>query len=290
MKCLLPLSVTAAALLLPDLAAAQSPSPTPIVPNAQDLSTTRSLAMGDAFRAVASSNEAIYFNLAGMAQGPRYEFDLVYAFNDETGLDLYNGSIVDAKSTTFATGLAYSRIDADRLDGHVVNLGFGLPLGDRASIGFGLKYLNFGGASPDDTNAVTGDLGLLLRPVDILSVGVATYNVVGVASREAPRQVAFGAAVGTDTTFRLASDVVLDFSGDETGLSYHAGAEYLLLGAIPLRAGFKRLDFADRQGDYASFGLGYVSPEFGLEAAYVQNVKGALQGDRTFSFSFKMFL
>ncbi len=285
MRYFAPLSFSAAAVLLPGLAAAQAQ-----IPNAQDLSTTRSLAMGDAFRAVASSNEAIYFNLAGMAQGPRYELDLVYAFNNDNGLDLYNVSIVDSKSTAFATGIAYSRIDADELDGHVVNLGFGVPLGERAALGFGLKYLNFGGPSPDDTNAVTGDLGLLLEPIDLVTLGITTYNVVGVASREAPRQVGAGAAIGSDTSFRVAADVVADFSGDETGLSLHAGAEYLLLGAFPLRAGFKRLDFEDRKGDYASAGLGFISPELGVEAAYVQNVDGDRQADRTLSFSLKLFL
>jgi hypothetical protein len=279
--------VTAAALLLlPGLAAAQA-LPTP---NAQDLSSTRALAMGDAFRAVASSNEAIYFNLAGMAQAPRYEFDLSYTFDDGNGLDVYNGSIVDAKSTTFATGLAYTKIDADRLDGHIVHLGFGVPLGDRASFGFGLKYLNFDAPSPDETNAVTGDLGLLLRPHDLVAIGITTYNVIGVSSREAPRRAAAGVAVGTDTSFRLAGDVSFDFSADDTGISYHTGAEYLLVGAFPLRAGFKHLDMADRQDSYVSAGLGWMSAEAGIEAAYVQNLDGDRSEDRTFAFTFKLFL
>ncbi len=270
----------AATALLPAAAAAQVP------PNAQDLSSTRALAMGDAFRAVASSNEAIYFNLAGMALAPRYELDLAYGFNNGTDLDLYNGSIVDAKSTTLATGLAYSRLVADGLDGHVANLGFALPIGNRAAVGFGLKYLNF--SSPEDTNAITGDVGLLLKPIDLLSVGLAAYNLIDVSSVEAPRRAAIGVALGSDTTFRLASDVTFDFTGDETGLTYHAGGEYLLVGAFPLRAGFKRLAETDR--NYVSGGIGFIAPEAGLEVAYVQNIGEGQGEDRTFSFTLKFFL
>ena len=277
----------ALAVLLASASAAAQAHP---APNAQDLSSTRALAMGDAFRAVASSNEAIYFNLAGMAQAPRYELDLSYAFNNVDDFDLYNGSIVDAKSTSFATGLAYSRIAASDLDGHVVHLGFAVPLGDRASLGFGLKYLNFSDPSPDPTNAITGDVGLLLRPIDLLSIGITTSNVIGVSSREAPRRAAAGVAIGSDTSFRLASDVSFDFSGEETGVSYHVGGEYLLLGEFPLRAGFKRLDFPGRQDNYASAGLGFVSTEAGIEAAYVQNLDGDRSKDRTFAFTLKLFL
>ena len=267
------------ALALPCAAAAQ-------IRNAQDLTTTRALAMGDAFRAIATSNEGIYFNLAGLAQVPRYEVDLVY-LRDETGdLNLYNGSIVDGKSTAVATGLAYSRLSSGGLDGHVVNLGFGLPLGHRAFLGFGLKYLNF--SDPEETNSITGDLGLIIQPVDLLAIGITTYNVIDVHSSQAPRRAAIGAALGSDSNFHLASDVVFDFSGDDTELTFHAGAEYLLVGEFPLRAGFKRHDATG--DDYLSAGLGWISPEFALEGAYVQNIGEGRGEDHTFSFTFKFFL
>lgn len=268
-----------AALLLPGVAAAQ-------LRNAQDISTTRSLAMGDAFRAVADSNEAIYFNLAGTAMRPRYEFDLVYGFNDGSGLDVYNGSIVDGKSTSFATGIAYTRLTADGMSGHLAHLGFGLPLGPNAAFGFGFKYLNF--SRPEETNAITADIGLLLQPHPLVAVGLAAYNVIDVYSREAPLKAAAGIALGSQTSVRLASDVTFDFSDDETAFTFHAGGEYLLLGAFPLRVGFKRLD---REGvDYVTGGIGYVSPTWGFDFAYVQNVEEGQGDDRTFAFAFKMFL
>lgn len=267
-----------AAVLLPATAGAQA--------NAQDLSTTRSLALGDAFRAVATSNEALYFNLAGMAMAPRYEVDLAYARSTARDGDLYNVSIVDGLSTSTATGLAYSRMVADGRNGHVVNLGFAWGLAGRASLGLGLKYLNF--SDPEETNAVTGDVGLLLRPVDLLSVGIAAYNVIDVHSVDAPLRAAVGASLGTDTSWRLAADVVFDFAGDDAVASYHAGAEYLLAGAIPLRAGFKHLETTG--ANYLSAGLGFVGPSVGLEAAFVQNLGDGASGDRTFALTLKFFL
>lgn len=259
-------------------------------PTAQDLSGTRAMAMGDAFRAVASSNEAIYFNLAGMAQAPKYELDLAYAFGSGNDLSRFNGSIVDAKTTTFATGLAYTRLSGEGIDGEasgsVVNLGFGVPLSERVAFGFGFKYLSF--ARPDRTSAITGDVGLLIQPLDFITLGASVYNVIDVASREAPLQAGLGVAFGSDSSFRVAADAVMDFSfADEVRPSYHAGAEYLFDGLV-LRAGFKRLDFEDR--NYVSAGLGFVTTQAGLEAAYVQNLESKEGADRAFSFTLKFFL
>lgn len=265
-------------LLLPAGASAQR--------NAQDLSTSRALAMGNAFRAVSTSNEAIYFNLAGMALAPRYEVDLTWGFNNETDFDQYNVSIVDGFSTQTATGLAYTRMVGDDLDGHAAHLGFAWALGDGAALGLGLKYLNFSKA--DDTNAITGDVGLLLRPTHLLSIGLAAYNVIDVYSDEAPFRAGAGVALGSDTSFRLAVDVVFDFPGDGTTATYHVGGEYLLARAFPLRAGYRHDEVT---GDnHVSGGIGFVSPTVALEAALAQNVSDGRSEDRTLAFTFKFFL
>lgn len=260
-------------------------------PNAQDLSGTRAMAMGNAFRAVATSNEAIYLNPAGMALASKYEIDLAYAFGTGDDLSRLNGSIVDSKTSRLATGLAFTRVSGDglhgELSGSVVNLGFGVPLADRISLGFAMKYLGFSG--PDRTSAVTGDVGLLVRPVEWFSIGAVAYNVIDVHSREAPLRAGGGVAIGTDTSFRLALDAVADFSDpDRTGMSYHAGGEYLFDGTMAIRAGFQRRDWDDR--NYASAGLGFVTGAAAIEAAYVQGLTSGEGADRAFSFTLKFFL
>lgn len=276
--------ISAALLLAAPVAAQALPAP-----QAQDLSGPRALSMGDAFRAVSTSNEAIYFNLGGMAQTRRYEVDLQYGFNNGTDLDVYNASIVDGTSGV-ATGLAYSRLtgegDVTSLDGHVVHLGFGLPVGQMVGLGFGLKYLNFD--DPERTNAITGDLGLFIKPSQWLSFGGALYNVIDVHSPEAPRRAGLGASVGSDLSFRLAADAVFDLSGDDTVESWHLGGEYLLAGSFPLRAGFKRLSDGNR--NYASAGVGFVASNIGLDFAWVQGLNGGESSDRLFSFALKFFL
>jgi len=272
-------------------AAAAAALPELPTPNAQDLSGTRALGMGDAFRAVASSNEAIYLNPAGMALSSKYEIDLAYAFDRGDSLSRFNGSIVDSKTTRLATGLAYTRLTGDglhgELSGSIVNLAFGVPLADRIALGFGLKYLGFSG--PDRTNAVTGDVGLLLRPVEWISLGAVAYNVIDVNSREAPFRAGGGIAIGSDTAFRLAFDTVADFADpDRTGLTFHAGGEYLFDGMMAIRAGFIRRDLEDR--NFATAGLGFVSGAAAIEAAYVQSLESGQGPDRTFSFSLKFFI
>ncbi len=274
---------------LPGMAAADlSHLPTP---NAQDLSGTRALAMGDAFIAVGSSNEAIYFNLAGMAQAIKYEIDLSYAFDPGDSLSRFNGSIVDSKSTNLATGLAYTRLTGEGaqgdVSGSIVNLGFAVPLGPRVALGFGGKYLGF--SHPEHTNAITADVGLLVRPVDFVTLGAAGYNLIDVDSPEAPRQVGAGVAVGSDTSFRLAFDTRFDFADeDATRFSYHAGGEYLFDGLMAIRAGFKR--FPDENRNFVSGGVGFISQAAAIEAAYVQNLRSGEGGDRIFSFTLKFFL
>ncbi|HEY0840553.1 MAG TPA: hypothetical protein VGD74_10245, partial [Vulgatibacter sp.] len=188
-------------------------------------------------------------------------------------------------------GLAFTRLSGEglhgELSGSIVNLGFGVPLAERVSLGVGLKYLGFSG--PDRTNAVTGDVGLLLRPVEWFSIGAVAYNVLDVGSREAPLRAGGGVAIGTDTSFRLALDAVADFSDpDQTSMSYHAGGEYLFDGMMAIRAGFQRRELDDR--NFATAGLGLVSGAAALEAAYVQGLTSGEGPDRVFSFTLKFFL
>ncbi|HWV38514.1 MAG TPA: hypothetical protein VN033_08545 [Vulgatibacter sp.] len=277
-----PIRPAAAAASIPDL-----PTPT-----AQDLSGTRAMAMGNAFRAIATSNEAIYLNPAGMALQRKYEIDLAYAFARGDDLSRFNGSIVDSKTTRLATGLAYTHLKGDglqgELSGSIVNLAFGLPVAERVALGFGFKYLDF--AEPDRTNAITGDVGVLVQPIEWLSFAGVAYNVIDVDSREAPFRVGGGVAFGTDTTFRVALDTVADFTSDpeRTALTYHAGGEYLFDGAMAIRGGFMRRDLDDR--NYLSAGLGFISRAAAIEAAYVQSLEAGEGPDRTFSFTLKFFL
>src|SRR4051812_27042395 len=99
----------AVALLLPATASARAPVPARGEPESTGM---RALGMGDAFRAVATTNEAIFFNLAGMAQAKKYELDASYSLGPATDLSRFDASVVDSQTSRFATGLSYSRLSS----------------------------------------------------------------------------------------------------------------------------------------------------------------------------------
>lgn len=260
-------------------------------PSATQLSGPRASAMGDAHRGVASTNEAILFNPAGLAQREKYEIDAGYSFNRGTELSRFDASIADSRTSRLAAGVWYSHLSGTGADGyasgHVGMLALALPFSDVGAIGATVKYLNF--EARERTNAVTADAGLFFQLGDWVRLGGTVSNFVDVESEQAPFSLGGGVSVGTDDTFRAAFDVAADLSNSEaTPLTISAGAEYLLLGAVPLRAGFKRLDATER--NYVSFGTGWLAPEGGLEAAYVQNLTEGEAEDRLFSATLKIFL
>lgn len=275
-------------LLLAALPARAAELPTP---NATQLSGPRASAMGDAHRGVASTNEAILFNPAGIAQAEKYEIDAGYSFNRETDLSRFDASITDSRTSRLAAGVWYSHLSGTGAggyaSGHVGVLALAVPFSDVGSIGAAVKYLNF--EQLERTNAVTADAGVFLKLGDWVRLGGAVSNFVDVASEQAPFGVGGGISVGSDDLVRVAFDVAADLSAsDQTPLTISAGAEYFVAGAVPLRAGFKRLDAVER--NYVSFGAGWLSTEGGIEASYVQNLTEDEASDRLFSATLKIFL
>lgn len=260
-------------------------------PGTADLFGTRSLGMGNAFRGIASSNEALYLNPAGIAVGHRYQVDGTYGFTPGDKMRLLNVSVVDSKTAGVAAGVGYSHISGtgDTLDsnGSVVHFGLGFPVGSKVAAGVGFKYLGF--SSPTDTNSVTADVGLLMQPFSLLSFGLVAYNVIDVASEQAPMRAGGGVALGSDTSFRLAFDAVFAMEEDDPlGTTYHAGGELLLDQTLPIRLGFERREGEDR--NFVTGGVGILSQMAALEAAYAQGIGEGRGDERIISLTLKLFL
>lgn len=260
-------------------------------PQPGDLFGARSLAMGNAFRAVGTSNETIFFNPAGVVATRRYEVLGQYGFAPGDRLGLWHASIVDSKTSNMGVGIGYSHLSGGTVgetNGSLVHLSLGLPLANRVAVGAGFKYLGFN--RPEDTNSITADVGLLLRPVPILSLGLVAYNVIDVASPMAPMRAGGGISLGDDSRFRLSADAVFALEDDDPfGTTYHVGGEYFFDGAMPIRLGAERREGEDR--NFITTGLGLVSGVASLEAAFAQGVGGGGRSDeRIFSFSLRLFL
>lgn len=286
MRRFLPSLTVVLALAAPPAAARELPTP-----GAGDVSRARALAMGGAFRAVATSNDAIFSNLAGMAIGRRYALDGNFTLNPASDLRQWSASVVDSKTSAIAAGAAYTSIRGEGFEGDargsMVNLGIAVPLAAFGALGFGGKYLSF--SSPDPTHAITADVGLLIRLAGRLTAGAIAYNVIDIDSTEAPFGAGFGLSYGDDASLRLATDVALDLSRkDATPATLHAGGEYFVAGGLPLRLGFRR--DVESSKNHVSGGLGFVAPTFGIDLAYVQGLDPEVPSDRTFSFTLGLFL
>ena len=260
-------------------------------PAAGDLFGTRSLATGNAFRAVGTSNDTLFFNPAGVVITRRYEIEGHYGFSPGDRLQLWHASVVDSKTTTVGAGIGYSHISGAGApgdsSGSVVNLALGFPLSSRVAFGLGLKYLGF--ARPEETNSITADAGLLVRPLPGLSLGVVGYNLVDVASAQAPMRVGGGVSIGHDATFRFSADAVFALEeSDPFGNTYHAGAEIFFDEVLPIRLGAERRDKEDR--NFVTAGLGLVSEVAALDLSFAQGVGSGHSEERIFAFALKLFL
>lgn len=261
-------------------------------PQMGDLFGTRSLGMGNAFRAVGTSNETLFFNPAGVVATRRYQVDGHYGFSPGDRLSLWHASIVDSKTSNVGVGIGYSHLAGlggpAETSGSVVNFSLGVPLASRVAIGAGFKYLGF--SSPEDTNSITADVGLLIRPLPILSLGIVGYNLIDVHSAQAPTRVGGGISLGDDARFRLSFDAVFAVEeSDPLGTTYHAGAEYFFDRVLPIRLGAERREGEDR--NFLTTGIGLVSEVAALEAGFAQGVGGGGRSEeRIFSFALKLFL
>ncbi len=248
--------------------------------------TTRALGMADANRAIATGNDSVYLNPAGAAFGHRYTIEFDGVRDVATGGFVTGASVVDSTSSQPVAGaFSYTRWQLGDVTGNVVHLGFAYPASPKFLIGTTTKYLGLSG--PDgDVSRWTTDIGALIL-TGPFSLGFVGQNLVPTHSALAPVGIGYGIAFGEDTTFRLAIDGTTTFlPGGVRALSTKAGAEYLVSGAFPIRAGVA-YDWTTRAYDFAA-GVGFVTPQAGIDLGYRQPGHG--NGARYLGAALKFFI
>jgi opacity protein-like surface antigen len=255
---------------------------------ADDFLGTRPLGMGGAHRAIVTGNDAIVLNPAGMSLFRRYSFEAQYLLtpdSDGNGLEehVFHASVIDNQLAAFATGLAYTRVQrGDNKKGNRYDMAFSLPLSQNLLIGTNIKYINFDRDTKEDvTDAVTVDLGLLVRTDFGLNLGVVGYNLTNTADYlEHPISMAAAVMYSPFRTLEIAFDWFINFqrpkdlldpvhSDKETGYSYHIGVEYLLMGQFTLRAGYAYDQTQTDDGEnFWALGVGYVTQRFAFDFGY----------------------
>lgn len=254
----------------------------------RDFLPARAVAM-PANRAIATGNEAIFVNPAGLAAATRYtaQLDYQHATGAATGGNGIVVSVVDSISNPqFSTGLAYRYLSTGEGGGYqgwMTDLAVGVPVLGLFIIGTRVTYLSYT-ANGRDLKRFTGDLGFMM-PLGPLTLGAVGYNLINVDSPEAPRGFAGGVAFGDDLSFRLAADVRYDFLPGmvDAQRTVSFGGEYLLGMAFPLRVGYELDDV--RQNTYISGGIGAILGNVGADVSLRVDKAGVYQ----WAFSLKVF-
>jgi hypothetical protein len=187
--------------------------------------------------------------------------------------------------------------------GHAAGLSLSVPLGDKFIIGATAKYLHIDTTAPlpmgtvpkditlDTVNGVTFDIGLLIRLGERFRIGVVGYNLWDHGSRESPLSLGMAIAFTPVPQLNINFDAVINFTGYQqlqvdpmTGaISLNArqtgrlgpGLEWIIGGKVPLRAGV--VYDSGLPGTFLTAGLGYVSPQFGVDLSYRGKVQGGIE-------------
>jgi hypothetical protein len=288
----------------------------------------RALAMGGALRAMAAGSAGAYLNPAGLPVVKAYVVEGLYENRPQDNTNFVGVSIADSVTSkaglaaalyyTFMNGEPHINGTTFTRRGHNAGLTLAYPFADRLLLGLNNKYyyadtwVGPQGLAGARSNGYTLDVGALLRVTDSVNLTVVGQNLIDRSSWETPVTLAAGVGVG------LSQVVVLDFDAvfrwlqfpardEEPGrktimrAGYHAGGEYFLAQAYPLRLGYSydipyhtiaNMAYYGATGQghsYVHGGLGYVTPQFGLELSVRQQVSGP-ERETLIAFALKLFV
>mgnify|MGYP001411582935 CR=1 FL=1 len=291
---------------------------------AQDFVGTRAKSLGGAYRAIATGNDAIYFNPAGLPQLPRYSPEAHYLTDFSLGQQDINISVVDSKSPFVSAGIGYAfsgwDLNNEQISrSHTATLALAVPLVPSiVNVGTGLKYVNLLDALVGNPNNIlSADLGMLVMIPGGLNLAAVGYNLVPVVSDRMPVSVGLGLAwnLGPFSALFGSTGTVAGAMPNPAGVmqplapnsgplrdlglsvDYHypaqqsdrgvlsVGAEYLLMSFVPLRMGYEKDWDMDKQ--HLSAGAGCIFPSFAFDVAFRQNLDWV--SERQLSFALKFF-
>ena len=249
-----------------------------------DFAGSRSLAMGGAHRGMGNSNDALYLNPAGMAQGHRYGLEGQYLYIGGSHLNMLVGSAVDSKSGPVAGGVGYSRIwgNPTGIDAELNRMvaGAAYALGPAVSLGATGNYVKGSfrdGAHHRDVDAINGTLGLSLRLGEMIGFGLSYQNMVG--QREPMLQPAvLGAGLALNLSrLTLATDLTRAMRSEvERAWAYQLGGEFLVGEMMAVRAGYQNiaadLGRAGPPRHFVGGGIGLVAAGSAINISYEQRL------------------
>lgn len=269
----------------------------------QEFTGARSEAMGGAHRGLATSNDTIVLNPAGVALLRRYSIDTAYGYSGQDSLSYIHVSALDSKTGPVPGALGYTYSRGDHAGSDVDMHRFYVVTGYRIleNLAFGVLARHIRGSFRDENRvkqnveSFSTDVGISLVLFNVLGFG-ATYHNLFSSSRKRfnPPHLGFGLAYAGQTV-AIATDVEVDLRQAHFGeVAFSAGLEYFFADQFPLRFGYRlRPWIRKRDGvkDLESFiggGVGWVDKSGSAEVTFTQSVN--IKKNWDFIASLKFFL
>jgi hypothetical protein len=239
----------------------------------------REIAVGEAMRGGATGASAIGLNPAGLPLNRELVFEGGYGYRLADQASLIGISACD--STSAIAGCFYYQYagSSPELDGmtlsrrtHLAGSSIAYPITPRVFLGSSVKYFNFNSDLMDEQKAsgLNWDLGTTFRISELVTAGVAGYNLWGADSPEFARAVGGGVLARPLSTLALSFDARWKLEGEDKSARYGGGAELFLRtsngqSGFPIRAGALRDNGLD--STYLSAGLGYATMKLAIDVA-----------------------
>jgi hypothetical protein len=250
---------------------------------AQELTTSRAIALNSAMSAAASGTSAIWHNPAGIGAALMYAAEAAYQYDNSKGGHGFGANVMDMKSNGYlgsAIGFAYEYSKADGKTRHASQTRFGLALrlqDGLVSVGLSGLYTNVKWGGKREISHFSMDTGLIIRPIPWFSLGFSAQNLItGDHADTHPRKISTGLAfTGLEIGLNIMGEVAFNVSAKspKKTAEYAIGAEYFLVRAFPLRLAY-RYESAN-SASVVSAGTGYrdKSGYFGFDISYLHHFK-----------------
>jgi len=241
-------------------------------PDLRDLQHSRNIAMGGAYEALGYGAEAIGGNPAALTLYKRYQIEATGSWDIPQGFGF--GSVGLADSTNpLAAGITYHFATyggPERRWAHLTTLALAYGIGDIIHLGVAARHHVLVGGS--NTNSISMNAGVIVRPVSFLTFGFSGHNLISVYNRDVTRY--FVASISAQILGQLspAFDLRMDFNQVNPRLAYHAGIEWLIANSFPLRVGYQYDGIMNHQ--YLSGGIGWFSDGSGVDLSYRHELGG----------------
>jgi hypothetical protein len=249
----------------------------------------RATAMGGAHSAIATANDALTVNPAGLSQSRRYHFEIDGVYDSGWPAQGVTASIVDSASSPVGSGILFSRWGSGqpggRGEGWSLGFSYSSPIGQSLFSGGQTKFLRYRG--PEGLSAKWAqDLGVLSRRGSF-SWAAVVQNISTEKLPLFPLTGVLGVAWGDDRDWHLAIDYKADFS-DTSHVKHKAalGLEALVGDSIALRGG-ATWD-ASAHLWWMSAGVGLLTERGGLQLVWRRRVSGGY--DQLFEAGLTLYL